>query len=245
MRIFAYVSSMRKECSVTLGIINEIIDRLREICVVEESYIATPEKDRIELCNGCMGCLNIGKCVNDAQDQMEKLKKKMLSADLIILATPVYLHNVNAPMKNFLDRLNLWCYTMPLVGKLALPISVSSTNGNQQVNAYLTKILRFFGAGTLDALTIKNNLMSEEEKAESINSICLQINEYVNGHREFIVSKYQLEYYKQMKEMLNNIDAKSKLYQIWKEEKMLAVPDFQTLFNMKRKENDDNEKCRS
>lgn len=115
MRIFAYVSSMRKECSVTLEIINEIIDKLREICVVEESYIATPEKDWIELCNGCMGCLNSGKCVNDVQDQMEKLKKKMLSADLIILATPVYLHNVNAPMKNFLDRLNLWCYTILMV----------------------------------------------------------------------------------------------------------------------------------
>lgn len=245
MRIFAYVSSMRNEYSRSLCITNEIIEKLRELCQIEECYIATPEKDIIELCNGCMGCLGMGKCVKDTKDQMKLLKEKMISADLIILTSPVYLHNINGPMKNFLDRLSLWCYTMPLAGILALPVSVSNTNGNQQVNEYLTKILNFFGAGTLDALSIKNNLMSEKEKAESIEARCQKITEYVSGQCEFIVSKNQLEYYKQMKMMLNNIDVESKLYQIWKEQGMLVFPDYQTLFSTRREEKNDNEKRRS
>lgn len=100
MRIFAYVSSMRKEYSRLLRITNEIIEKLRELCQIEECYIATPEKDVIELCNGCMGCLSMGRCVKDTKDQMESLKERMVSADLIILASPVYLHNINGPMKN-------------------------------------------------------------------------------------------------------------------------------------------------
>ena len=245
MRIFIYTSSMRGEYSQSLKIIKNFIVRLKQMCLVEEIYIATPEKDLVEPCSGCMSCLNTGKCIKDKQDHMSMLKEKMIAADFIILASPFYLHNVNGPMKNFLDRLNLWCYTMPLVGKIALPITVSNTNGNYQVDIYLSKMLSIFGAGIFGILSIKNNLMSEKEKDEAIELLCKTIKEYESEEREVLVSKYQLEYYEQMKKMLNNIDNESRLYQIWKEEGKLEASDFQMLFNAKRKEKKKSDECRS
>lgn len=67
----------------------------------------------------------------------------------------------------------------------------------------------------------------------------------MSDQREFFVSKNQLEYYKQMKMTLNNIDEESKLYQIWKNQGMLVFPDYQTLFSTRREERIDNEKRRS
>lgn len=243
MRIFVYASSMRGEYSKSLKIIKDLIVRLEGLCSVEGCYISTPEKDLIEPCSGCMSCLNTGKCVKDKLDHMETLKEEMMASDLIILASPVYLHNVNGPMKNFLDRLNPWCYTMPLLGKIALPVTVSNTNGNYQVDIYLSKILSIFGAGVLGTLSIKNNLMSKKEKDEAIELLCKYIKKYESGQREFFVSEYQLEYYEQMKRMLNNIEKESRLYQIWKKEGMLSASDFQILFSAKRKEKNENEKC--
>lgn len=58
----------------------------------------------IVLCKGCMHCWSVSpkKCIH--KDDMTELYDKMLSSDLIVLATPVYAYNVNAMMKNFLDR---------------------------------------------------------------------------------------------------------------------------------------------
>lgn len=243
MKIFAYTSSLREKQSNSLIIIKEVIKLLDNLCLVEEYNIATPDKDPIELCSGCMKCVELGKCIKESVDHLQSLKDKMLSADVIILASPVFLHNVNGPMKNFLDRLSLWSYTMPLAGKLALPITVSNTNGNKYVDAYLTYILNSFGAGTLEAMSIKASLMSKETIRGLTESVCMKIKRYIRGQETFTIPKCQEEYYKQMKKMLINIDKETRLYKIWEENGMFAYHDYQSLFSSKREEMDRNEKC--
>lgn len=58
---------------------------------------------KIGYCVGCESCLqNGGKCVQD--DDMADILEKMVAADVIVLATPVYFYTMNAQLKTLIDR---------------------------------------------------------------------------------------------------------------------------------------------
>jgi len=61
-------------------------------------------KLNIKPCNGCVQCWfkTPGQCVQ--HDDMAPLLKKVVKADLIIYATPLYVFSMTGLMKNFLDR---------------------------------------------------------------------------------------------------------------------------------------------
>lgn len=53
-------------------------------------------------CNGCYACAKSKKCVHD--DGMDALLQKLIDADVLVLATPVYFYSMAAQMKIFIDR---------------------------------------------------------------------------------------------------------------------------------------------
>lgn len=57
---------------------------------------------KINYCTGCGVCNNTHKCVQ--KDDMEPLIQKMIDADVIVMATPVYFYAMNGQMKTFIDR---------------------------------------------------------------------------------------------------------------------------------------------
>lgn len=56
----------------------------------------------IGFCIGCYACTKLGKCFKN--DDMNELAKKLESADVIVLATPVYFYSMDAQLKTFIDR---------------------------------------------------------------------------------------------------------------------------------------------
>lgn len=56
----------------------------------------------IGYCKGCGVCNNTHKCVQN--DDMAEILDKMVKADVIVLATPVYFYSVDGQMKTFIDR---------------------------------------------------------------------------------------------------------------------------------------------
>lgn len=59
---------------------------------------------RINYCTGCCTCISRqGTCVQ--QDDMNEIFKKILAADVMVLASPVYFHAMNGQMKTFIDRI--------------------------------------------------------------------------------------------------------------------------------------------
>jgi multimeric flavodoxin WrbA len=57
----------------------------------------------INFCKGCLACQsNGGECVQ--ADDMGGILEKMIQADVLVLATPVYFYNMDAQMKVLIDR---------------------------------------------------------------------------------------------------------------------------------------------
>lgn len=61
------------------------------------------QKKNIAGCLGCNGCMrNQGVCVQ--KDDMQEIREKMLEADVIVLASPIYFYSMTAQMKAMIDR---------------------------------------------------------------------------------------------------------------------------------------------
>lgn len=57
---------------------------------------------KINFCRGCGVCNTAHKCVQ--KDDMEEILNKMVAADVIVMATPVYFYTMNGQMKTLIDR---------------------------------------------------------------------------------------------------------------------------------------------
>lgn len=58
----------------------------------------------ISFCKGCLSCLNTCGCV--IHDDADTIAQKMLTADVLVFATPVYYYGMCGQMKTMLDRAN-------------------------------------------------------------------------------------------------------------------------------------------
>lgn len=58
---------------------------------------------KINYCTGCGTCYNVGKPCPQ-KDDMAQVLDKMLKADVIVMATPVYFYSMSAQLKTLIDR---------------------------------------------------------------------------------------------------------------------------------------------
>lgn len=57
---------------------------------------------QIHFCRGCGVCNTTHKCIQ--KDDMAEILDKMVTADVIVMATPVYFYAMNGQMKTLIDR---------------------------------------------------------------------------------------------------------------------------------------------
>jgi multimeric flavodoxin WrbA/putative sterol carrier protein len=105
----------------------------------------------IDYCTGCGGCMEKGRCW--IQDDHAGIVERLLTADGVILASPVYFLHVTAQMKTFLDRSLAFGHKPRPHWKPGLAVSVSAGYGETQVAEYLGSLLRVYGAFSAGRLT--------------------------------------------------------------------------------------------
>lgn len=78
---------------------------------IEGAQAAGNEVEKITLsgknigfCKGCLACQKLGKCVID--DDANAIMQKMLGADVVCWATPIYYYEMSGQMKVLIDRMN-------------------------------------------------------------------------------------------------------------------------------------------
>ncbi|MFZ5451783.1 MAG: NAD(P)H-dependent oxidoreductase [Thermodesulfobacteriota bacterium] len=115
---------------------------------LEEIFL---NQQQIEYCTGCGVCIEKGACW--IRDDHKGVVKKLLDADAVILASPVYFRHVTAQMKTFLDRSLGYGHRPRGTWKPGLAVSVSAGWGETEVAHYLTHVLRVYGAFAVGELT--------------------------------------------------------------------------------------------
>ena len=78
---------------------------------IEGALAAGNEVEKITLsgknigfCKGCLACQKLGKCVID--DDANAIMQKVLEADVVCWATPIYYYEMSGQMKVLIDRMN-------------------------------------------------------------------------------------------------------------------------------------------
>jgi multimeric flavodoxin WrbA len=72
-----------------------------------ETELIILNKFEISPCTSCGSCQENGQCIID--DDMQSMYNKLLEADYIVLASPIYFGGVSAQLKSFIDRCQtLW-----------------------------------------------------------------------------------------------------------------------------------------
>jgi len=108
MKIVAFNSSPRdNQTSKTELILQTFLTGARQAGAVTDTlYLRDYD---LKHCLGCFGCWlkTQGRCVQ--QDDMALLLARLVTADLAVLATPLYHYNMNARLKMFVER------TLPLL----------------------------------------------------------------------------------------------------------------------------------
>ena len=98
---------------------------------------------RITPCTACEGCSFNGICVYD--DDVRALVARMIDADGIIFASPVYIDNVSGQMKIFFDRLADAIHYQVLSGKYGCAVATTHTSGGGEIVAYQNHVLNYLG----------------------------------------------------------------------------------------------------
>ena len=118
---------------------------------VDRLYI---RKERIEPCRECLTCFQSGQCV--IADDMQRIYPRLLAADIVVLASPIFFYGVAAGAKALIDRAQtLWArrYVLkdPTLGeggkkREGFFISVGGTKGPRMFEGAILTVKYFFDA---------------------------------------------------------------------------------------------------
>ncbi|KAF5437595.1 Multimeric flavodoxin WrbA [Candidatus Methanophagaceae archaeon] len=142
MKILAIMGSPRKGDSYKLTQLIET--KLKHLGEVELKYILLKEVN-LGYCRGCSVCMKKGEQFCPLEDDALMIREEMLNADGLILVSPVYVHQVTAVMKIFIDRFAYALHRPCFLDKSAIIISTTELSGLEDVLDYLEFNARLWG----------------------------------------------------------------------------------------------------
>ena len=103
-------------------------------------------------CTGCETCIrNTGWCIQT--DDARHILSRMLDADGLVLATPVYMGSVTGKLKSLLDKTASWLHRPPAVGIPVFALVSTAGSGATQTISYLEATAASWGAHPVGGIT--------------------------------------------------------------------------------------------
>lgn len=109
------------------------------------------DKLKISPCKEYLGCFRDGNCV--IRDDMDDIYPKLLGADVVIIASPMFFYGVSSQAKALIDRCQaLWArkhilkQSLPNGGRKGAFIAVGATKGKRLFEGAILTVKYFFEA---------------------------------------------------------------------------------------------------
>lgn len=223
MKIISIVSSYRKN-----GNTNNVVKLIEEqIAKIAQKFNISLEIERIslgyndiKLCHGCRVCFDKGEENCPLKDDLLTIRDKIIDADGIIIASPVYVEDINGIMKNWIDRMAFNCHRPAFAGKTAIFITTSGIGSSNHSLKTMKRALNawgFYVAGQSKFRT--GSLMSISKIKELYNNKITKIsnmlfedivkNKAVNPtFYSFVSFKVQQKYWQKIDNRDHSIDYK-------------------------------------
>ena len=229
MKVFIYNGSPRGEKSLGYQFAKRLEDNIKtKIPNAVINYFGADQLNIKEV-DGSVQDFISGETI--FADDMTKIEKSMLESDYIVLISPVYAHNVSSQMKKLIDRLSYWLHIYRLIGKKGLVVSVSSDNGNETVNSYLTEMMEYWGVYVIGETSIQGAKLNKEVGVlESYASVCAKrILLSINETDIEIPNRQEENFQGQREKYLSSVyDSTEKSY--WEENGFFEEETFRELF---------------
>jgi multimeric flavodoxin WrbA len=121
------------------------------------------DKLKISPCREYYGCLKDGNCV--IRDDMDEVYAKLMDADRVIIASPIFFYGLTSQIKALIDRCQaLWTrkyilkQDLPEAGRKGAFIAVGATKGRQLFDGSILTVKYFFqaiGVSYVDELLVR------------------------------------------------------------------------------------------
>jgi len=157
MKIMAVCGSPRKSQSRTAQIVKEILAGAQSAGALTEYIDITTVN--VGACIGCDRCHNQDHCA--LKDDFNDLFGKMLAADGLVLGSPVYIYQVTAQLKAFIDRLGHAIHCQRLLGKYGAVAATAGGSGQAETADFMETLLNRTGAQCVGriACTLEDGLI--------------------------------------------------------------------------------------
>jgi multimeric flavodoxin WrbA len=165
MKIVTILGSPRGMKGNTAILLGQVVEGIRSTDMDVEIVPFLLSRSKVKFCTGCDNCLKKGICpINDSFDE---IKKAMIEADGIVLASPNYSYSVSAQMKALCDRLYTMIHCQMLFHKYGVVIT-SGGGEYEPAELYLQKILTKLGCWRVGAVGANTIQLGDQEETDLI-----------------------------------------------------------------------------
>jgi multimeric flavodoxin WrbA len=137
MKIIGLNGSPRRSKSRTGQLVKQVL-RSAANAGAEVEYLDITRL-RIRPCVACDKCHRKGYCVQ--KDDFRKTFDKIMEADALVLGSPVYIYQVTAQLKNWIDRLGNTIHCRRFLGKYAAVVATAGGTGEKETADYMEDVL--------------------------------------------------------------------------------------------------------
>lgn len=140
----------------------KIADKNTELTIEHVSLY----KQDIRICRGCRVCFEKGEDHCPVRDDLRDIKDKLMDADALILASPIYVEDVNGIMKNWIDRMAYNCHRPMFHGKCAILITTSGAGASGRSLCTMKNALTSWGYHIVHMTNFRMGALMADQQIE-------------------------------------------------------------------------------